>query len=310
MNFRTESVFRVGGALLFGGVLVLGAFMFGHESAATSTAGQPAAIRAVDADVRTALRSVDTDGDGIPDWEEELRGTDPHTPTILEEETATTTTEAGASAAEPYESPSTLTDQFAEEFLEEVVRQSAGRELTKEEQTRLVTESISSLVQSGSDRLYTRADVTLHGRNDLAAFREYGNSVSAIIERHSLNNEHELAILQRAVDTDNAAVLREIAPIEAAYRNMLRDLLALPAPSDMAKAHIDLANTFSIIANGLDIMQRAFDDPLAALVRAKRYPDDAAGLFYALDNIRMALEAKGIVYTNDEPGIFLFSLRP
>ncbi len=305
MNFRSESFFRVGGALALGTLLIGGSLLAHHKSVA-NTKTEAAAIRAVSEHVRTALTAEDTDGDGIPDWEEALLGTDPRVVTMRPE----TTSGDAAIDEEPYEAPSTVTGQFAERFLEDLVRESAGRELSGDERAALIARSISSLTSAEGDTLYTRANVTLSPTNDLAALRAYGNQVAAIMNRHSINNEHELAILQRAVDTDNAAVLRELAPIERAYRNMLRDTLALTAPSALAQEHVNLINTFSIIAGGIGSMQQAFDDPLAALVRVRRYPDDAAGLFYALDNLRIALERRGVVYTKEEPGIFLFSLRP
>ncbi len=48
-------------------------------------------------------------------------------------------------------------------------------------------------------------------------------------------------------------------------------------------------------------MRIAFDDPILALVRVKRYEDDAAGMYYAMKNIFDTLHTAGVRYQYDEP---------
>lgn len=309
MNFCVGSFFRVAGALTVGAVLIGGAF-FAHNKQTVDASIERTAIKAsVGQNVRMALNEVDTDGDGFPDWEEELRGTDPYT--FDEPVTVPTTTTAATDIEdEPYQRPTTVTDSFAETFLEKIVRESAGRDLTPEAQSKLIGESISALESQVRDPLFTRTDIQVTSATDLAAAREYGNGVGTIITRHSLQNENELVIVERAFTQNDPAQLSALAPIEGAYRNMIRDLRALPVPSDLADEHLDLLNTMNMIASGLAAMQHSFDDPLAAFVRIQRYPDDAAGLFYAFENIRTALESRGVVYTTGEPGMLIFSFRP
>lgn len=295
-------MFRVLGAIVFAAGLIGAAFFVGRNDTSDALAEIPAVVVAR-GDVRTVQPAIDTDEDGIPDWEEQLRGTDPHTYTML----ATTTPQT---PEEPYMPPATVTGQFAEQFLETVVRNGAGKDLTAEEQAAIVNQSIGTLEAETRDTLYTLADIKSIVQNDLAALRTYGNEVGGALMRNSIKNENEFIILERAVTQNNPDELKALGPIKHAYGGMIRSLLALETPTNVAKQHVDLINTLSMVQADIVAMENAFTDPLAALVRIKRYKDDAAGLFYAIDNIRLALEARGIVYTSDEPGIFLFSFRP
>jgi len=299
MRIPTESVVRVGGALVIGAVLLVGALsMRSFPEEATSPAAATVAAR----DVRTVIESIDTDGDGYPDWEEMLRGTDPYTHTTFMPTATSTDSE--------YTPPNTVTEKFSERFLEDLVRTSAGRELTEEEQVAFVTESISSLVAEVAIKLYTRANILVVGDNTLADHRAYGNAVADILLRNSIQNENELVIMERAALNDNPSELAALEPIAQAYAGMVADMLKLATPSGFAAEHVDLLNMLALIESDIRAMRETEKDPLNALVHTQRYIDDATGLYTALNNIRTKLESAGIAYTSGEPGMFLFSLRP
>lgn len=299
MRIPTESVVRVGGALAIGAVLLVGALSLRTAPEAAAT---PASVTVAAQDVRTVIESIDTDGDGYPDWEEMLRGTDPRTHTTVMA-TATSTDEA-------YVPPDTLTGQFAERFFEDLVRTSAGRELSEEEQIALVNESISTLATQVIPELYTRADIQIVSTNTLADHRTYGNAVAEILLRNSIQNENELVIMERAATNDDPRELATLEPIANAYADMVADMLTLTTPSAFAQEQVNLLNMLALIESDIRAMRHTESDPLNALVHTQRYPDDATGLYHALDALRTKLESAGIAYTSGEPGMFLFSLRP
>lgn len=302
MKFPMEWNIRVGGALVLGTALVGGALYV--QSRPTTASPQTASVITIaSADVRSPQPTIDTDGDGYPDWEEVLRGTDPLTFTAPNE--ILTTPED----TEPY-NPTTVTDKFSQQFLEDLIRASAGRTLSEEEKVQFVQTSTEKLVAETSDDLFTQADFTITRSNSPADYRAYGNLLAEKILNNSIQNENELLILQRAVKNEDPEVLVALEPIATAYKGMQSALMDIPVPSGLAKEHSDLVNTLVMIHTDIVAMRHSFEDPIGALVRIQRYQDDAEGLFYAFDNIRTKLEASGIAYASDESGIFLFSLRP
>ena len=303
-NFRKESVFRVGGAILFGVLLVGGALFVQRNAAARAAMRRAPAAVIARGDVRAMRPATDSDKDGLPDWEEHLRGTDPHTRTVIETPTATPTN------AEPYEKPTTLTGQFAEQFLENILRNGAGKTMTEEEKTKVVNDSIIELSANIRDKQYTQADIRSVAQNDLAAFREYGNTLADLFLTPSAKNEPELAILDRALQANDPELLAPLRPIEEAYGRMVSGILDIQTPSALAGRHVDLLNTLSLIQADIAAMRQVFSDPLGSLVRIRRYKNDGQALPRALDDIRTALETQGVVYTSGESGLILFSLRP
>jgi len=304
MNFLRESVFRVGGAIVFGAGLV-GAAFFVEKNAAADEAARVPALVVARGDVRTVQPARDTDKDGLPDWEETLRGTDPQRYTTADE-----LAPPAATTSEPYTPPTTLTGRFAERFLENIIRTGAGEPLTEEGKAKVVSESLGTLAAQTRERLYTRADIKSTAENDVAALHTYGNRLGATLMENSVDSENELVIFNRAVKENNVEKLAALRPIEEVYANMISDLRALDTPSSFAKQHVDLINTIAMVKADIVAMQRVFSDPLSTLMRVKRYQGDAAGVYYAIHNIRATLEKSGIAYASDEPGIFLFSLRP
>lgn len=303
LGIPTETGVRVGGAVAIGAVLIGGVLLLEHRAPAQSAPVAAVAVAGKSDDVRETRPTLDSDGDGYPDWEEELRGTDPRAYTTVEVPTTT-------AADDAYEPPTTLTGQFAEEFLEDFIRTSAGRELTAEEQAEFVEQSVGQVIAQTADEFYTRADLLIVSDSNVIDLHAYGNAVANALAENSIGNEPELDILNRAVASDDPSTLDALDPIAAAYSGMVTDLLALPVPRTLAKEHLDLINALSAIETDIRAMRITFDDPLASLVRVQRYPDDALGLVYALDNIRTALEVRGVAYTSNEAGVFLFSLRP
>jgi hypothetical protein len=245
--------------------------------------------------------AFDSDEDGLPDWKETLLGTDPHKYTVLDTPTSTSST-----TPDSYTSPTSLTGRFAQYFFEDMARSGAGKTMTEEDKMALVSKSVTALTSEIKNVLYTQAEIKSVARNDAIALHIYGNDIGDIVVKNPVKNENELVILGRAVTGNNPKELEALGPIEHAYTVMLSDLLALETPSNLAKQHVDLINALSMVHTDIVAMQHVFDDPLGTLVLVKRYQDDITGLYYALHNIRAALETSDVVYTNEESGLYLF----
>jgi hypothetical protein len=299
-----ESIFRVGGALLIGAALIGGAFYIEHRGIADSQAATSPALVVANDTVRSVQTSTDTDGDGMPDWEEELQGTDPFVYTNLSSATST------LSDDEPYTPPTTITGRFSEQFFEDFMRAGAGRDMTVEEKAALVQNAAASVADELKDTLYTRAQLKLIAANDLASVRQHGNEVGALMLKQTVQSENEMSILQRALVSGDEKILTSLDPIERAYANMITDMQTVSVPTALAKEHLDILNVMSLIHADIRAMQNVFEDPIPALLHVQRYEENVAGLILVIANLRAALESRNIVYTNDEPGAFLFSLEP
>ena len=281
---------RIGGAVVVGIAIVVTAFFLRGMN--VSNAGGAAAVTG-SFEGREYIGSKDSDGNGTSDWEDELRSmtlrANPDAPEYIAPET------------DSYEEPNTLTGQFSRTFFETYVQTDASGDLSPERMDAFLNASLVSLEKDAQDELYTKEDILI-GETSGSTLRAYGNSVLEIIARHSFASENELAIFERALQSDSEAELEKLTNIADAYDAILTDTLTLHVPSELAFEHLALVNSYLAIRNDIRAMENSFTDPLYALVRVKRYSDDGTALHVSLKGIFTRLKASNITYTADEAG--------
>jgi hypothetical protein len=143
------------------------------------------------------------------------------------------------------------------------------------------------------------------------AIRTYANTIASILINNNVPNaENELTIFRQAMDTQNPAVLNKLDPLITSYKNMRDQTLATPVPQGFEKQHLDLVNVYQAIYAGISDMKLGFSDPAVALIRIKRYPDDARGLGNALTNIYTALLPHASLLMPNDPAYVLSEFAP
>ncbi len=286
-----KGTFRIGGALLLGTLIILGAFWVRGRGGAS----EPGSIIVAPAPERTAIVTRDSDGDGVEDWEENLVGRAFETISI-----STSTALFGEEDTGPYEKPTTLTGRFSEAFLQDYL-EGKMRGADFSDPTALVGSAVSAIESSAKARRYTRLDV-IQVPSSPESVRMYGNDVAGSVQRHSVKNENEALILQRALEANEPELLKELAPIRTVYEKVLSDLLVVPVPTPLVEEHLQLLTATEAIRTDIEAMEVAFTDPLYALARIRGYQNDAQALYDALQTIAKTLSQYGVNYENDEPG--------
>lgn len=299
------SIFRIGIALVIGAFTVGGAFVWKQAEPTAATAVAEVVTGTYE---RAYHETKDTDGDGMRDWEEELRGRDPLTPDA--DATSTDRAESKDTEPAPYTPPDTATGQFAQSFFDQYFRASAGRTLSEEEAGQLLNSSVASLVREVNTQPLTRVHLSVGSENSLDAVRTYGNNVGRIfVERLDLSVSPPV-VLGAALEAQRPESLAQLGAVADMYAGITEALQNTSVPPRAVQEHLALVNVTHALAHDVRGMQLAFDDPLNALVNTQEYQSDLESLSAALEQIRRILESEGIVYTAEEWGMFLFSLRP
>ena len=264
---------RVIGACLVGFAMVAGAYVlstFGESNFKT----QQAAV--IVAQPRVAIAVTDENDNGIEDWRDEFITTQP----LVVEPIEST-----------YETPTTLTGQLGVDFMEDYIRSKSYGPFGRD-QTQVVEDAVDILTTESAYRLYDTPDITILPTPADADVVTYANTIAlAITNNDPGGTESELDILNRILKTPEAdpAETAKIAAIADAYANMRDQTLATPAPAFFVKQHLDLINSYHALYEGITAMAMANEDPALALVRLKRYQDDALGLQIALQNMYTSL---------------------
>ncbi len=285
-----KGILRIGGALAFGVLIILGAFSVRDTKQTDSLTGQ---IIVSQEPNREYIETTDTNSDGIKDWKN----------TVADFETITTPTEP-ADVAEPYVAPTTLTGKFSEAFLKDYLEGKINGE-DFSDPSKLVGNAVEAIDANSMSVRHTRAEIIVTD-DSLESIHEYGNDIALIMKIHSIDNDNEMAILQRAITANDPALLAELASIRMVYVNMITDTLKLSVPPSFVNEHIHLLNAYEAIRTDIEAMQVAFTDPLYSLARVRLYEEDAGNLYKSLKAIYELLSASGTTYTRDEAGSLFY----
>jgi len=280
-----KGIIRIGGALVIGIIIIFSAFSVNDREIAAN--GQ---VVVAPAPTRIYIETKD--------WQASLPGggfatIDTPTSTILVSD------EAGA-----YTPPTTFTGKFSEAFLEDYLKGKI-REEDFNDPTALVGNAVTAIEQNTQSKKYSRLEITTEPTTGSGIYM-YGNRIASIIQSHSINNEDELLILGRALETENPETLKGLRPIEQVYTRIIIDTLRTPVPLELMQEHLALLNAYEAIKTDLAAMQLAFTDPLYALARAKGYNANAKALLNAYTAIAQKLNRAGVEYTTTEPGVFFY----
>lgn len=290
---------RVLGAVMIGVALVAAAFVVSRFGAAPQpqaviqNTDPSVSVVAASAPQKQYIPTEDSNGDGIPDWQELLIQSD----TIELAETVT------------YEEPETLTDQFAVEFFEGYVRNKGFGEFSNDPETIVQTAS-ADLVAQARDALYSESDITMTVSSP-EAIRAHANAIATIIAESALpaGTPNEVDLMEQVIATNNFELLVALDPIITNYDGMITKMIATPVPTQAVKEHLDVLNAFQAVHNDIVAFQEMNVDPLYSLLRLQRYQDDVQGMVVAISNLFNQARAIGAPLQSTDPVFSVFTFE-
>jgi hypothetical protein len=293
--YISRSQKKIVGAILFGTTVIALALILKREPASlnnvTVVNGEPVVV--TKAPERNAIPIADSNGDGVPDWQEALQVTE-----AIKTSSSTT----------PYITPNTLTDQFALEFFEQMVRNESNGAFSKSPKE-LVAALSAPLAAQATDPIITAKQILVSTDNSAAALTAYGEAVAQIIITHDdPSGENEAIILERALRDSNPEELKKLDGKIDVYTDVLNKTLSLSVPSAVKAEHLLLVNAYQAILGDLYAMQNAFNDPMHALLRMKRYQDDATVLGNTLVTLATKLTRSGATWNPGSPMLKIISI--
>jgi hypothetical protein len=286
--------FGIGSAIVLGIFVILGAFVVSKNAPYSEAVGE---VVVVEAPPRSAITETDSNSNGTPDWKESLIEK-------VFEPIETPTSTIFLDPDEAYTPPTTFTGKFTEAFFKDYLEgKIAGEDFS--DPTAFVGTAVKAIEKNTVTPRHTQNELTLVPTTD-ESISLYGNQIAAITEKHSVNNENEARILERAIAEDNPEILTQLVPIRIAYTNMIRDTLHISVPNELGSEHIALLNAYEAILSDIQAMELAFSDPLLALARMNLYQSNADALFIAFKNIASVLDTHNIYYEASDPGAFFY----
>lgn len=283
---------KVVGATLIGGGMVLAAFLINNLSSnlsATSAPTAPLQQIAVELPKRDFIPVIDTNDDGVEDWREEF---------VIQAPIDLPATGTAAT----FEMPTTVTDQVGIQLFESLLKNKTNSQPTMSTAD-MVTKTTSKIEGLVSDTLYTMRDVTTVPTEPVA-IRRYGNMMGqSLIANNVPGSEGELEIMYSALQTNNVEELKKLEPLANMYLKLRDDALNTPVPDRFKENHLNLINVYHTMYRDISEFQKIFDDPMVALLRIKRYQDDATALATVLNNTYRSAAPYAALFEPGDPAL-------
>jgi len=274
---------------------------------------------------------LDSDGDGLKDWEEELWKTDIHNPDTDGDGTSDSEEikigrnplrqapndeldkESVASKVNP-EAKKNISDteRFARElFASYLSMRREGVPLSQNEINSIV-ETVSTSVPGNEPTKFTEKNIEYFTEETDSALHNYGNALGAVFRKPWPSRENELDIFERAVKDPNeetaALDIANLTPISIAYNNLAKTIAKIPAPNGALAIHIRAANSAAEVSASISDMGMAFNDQVRAFGGVARYFDATQRFSESINSLKYYLQNRNVLFSEKEDGFALWKM--
>ncbi|MDB5259662.1 MAG: hypothetical protein JWO73_870, partial [Candidatus Taylorbacteria bacterium] len=113
---------------------------------------------------------------------------------------------------------------------------------------------------------------------------------------NTVSSRNEGVITKEALTKMDPTILKELDPIIASYKIILKELIATPAPQPLFANHKKLVNTLSSLVFITESYKKSDVDPILTIQGIGRSQDVMIALFDALKTIRSYMAAAGVSF--------------
>ncbi len=284
--------------LVVGGAFALAEFRNKSQKNAVYSSN----VTAVTDAISSELQELDSDNDGLKDWEEVLLGTDSH-----RGDTDGDGIKDGKETANPRAIQTTKElspeDKMARDFFARYMElNKAGLGNDKQSAALLVDEVIKNGIVIETPRDFPLASVKTTPDNSTFALHTYGNQVGEIFKTHVHPPQDEAVITKDSLETEDPELLKQLDPIADYYQTLVRELFKLTVPDSMAHMHLDLINAVNKFLFVTESFKKAYGDPLKGIQGTSLYLKAGDALFTAFRNLSKHFETEKIEFKTFEGG--------
>lgn len=290
-------------------------------------AGKPiSSALAVISNVTTGQREIgdiDTDGDGLRDWEEGVRGTDPKRADSDNDGTNDgDEVKANRDPNKPGPDDS-LADEASEKFLAELLASASSTNLTDnlsqtifaryvaargkgssgdiQTQSAVVREAVANAETSYRGTIYMPATFTVVAKNPTTVRAFANGSMQAMLNHPSANFMLAMQIFGEGMEGSKTAASR-LRAIGAEYRAIAREMATVPVPAEYLNQYVLAVNALEVAGGAFEDMAYIGEDPILAVAGLQNYDrmiSGGAGIFVKL---AQEIARTGLVFSAKEPG--------
>jgi len=257
------------------------------------------------------LSNSDFDNDGLKNWEENLWKTDPNNPDtdgdgtndndeILQNRNPLIVgpddkQEDNISVRNNILSKNlTTTERVSQDLIGGYLTLKTKGEFDQQDQEEFLNSVIGDNQDNTNIEKYYLNNIQITEDNSFDSFQKYSDGLLNILKQNS-NNEDDLIILKRALDTNNERELDKLDLSIQSYKNIQVELLKLKIPSEIKQNHLDILNLFFNIQKNVEDMKNVFNDPINVLIKLSSYKENSEKIIEEFDILWSYLKNKGVM---------------
>jgi hypothetical protein len=242
------------------------------------------------------LLTKDSNGNGIPDWQEQLWGLDPtalytngkaNAEIIKEKKAALGVTDPNTG------SPANETDAIAQKLFSITTALSQNGTVDDATLQHIANQLGTSVNVASVGNTYSLKNIHTVKTN-AASLKAYDKNLTSIVAKANLDQE-AITIIINATQTGDYSQLPQLVPIGISYVSLAKQLSAIPVPVGVAQYHLDIINSYAGMATSFTYLEQMQNNGTQALVGVALYKVYVTRSNSAFQNIDNYLVKYGIL---------------
>lgn len=224
-----------------------------------------------DAKVSDVL-SKDTNGNGIPDWEEELWGLDPaalYTNGTPNKELILQKKKALGMQPNTFSGTMNTTDAVAQQLYTITSALGQSEEIDTETLKR-VAETVGDGTAIEQISNHYSIDALTIVPTTITSLTNYHSAMSATIATFNTEND-DIARVISALETGDMTQIETLTTTSTEYRRIAQSIRAIPVPVGIAQYHLNILNGFYGIADSFSVISKLTNNSLSGLAGIAAY---------------------------------------
>ncbi len=215
---------------------------------------------------RSFVQEIDTDSDGVPDWQEILLGMN-----VNSADSDGDGVWDGAEEKAPAIADTSITTDVLHRLSDGYVALKNSGAFTPERGKEIASQITGDIRVVTPFNPHTAAELIVLPDTSAMAVSVHRAALQGALKPLLDIHEPDLARYARYLETNNESELTTIIDHAALYRQIANEIVAIPVPRDMQDDHLAAANALAFYASVLDTMIERANDPIASLATLPIY---------------------------------------
>jgi hypothetical protein len=250
---------------------------------------------------KTDSKIADTDGDGTNDGDEVKAGRNPliaGPDDLLQTPNATANATSGVLAL-------SATDKFSISFFQKYMIAKQKGAITSESAQAIINETLAEGSLNNRPEITLIAPSAIKASADTSpeAVKSYFNALGKIIITNSpMTTSNELDLVQEILKERNVSKEQELKKIGVGYTNVYAESKKMVVPASLVALHANFINSFNTLAVTITGMSTLIEDPVAGIQFVNEYRTGTKLLGVALSEALVRIKENHITFGDKEYG--------